>query len=126
MKLDYISNINSDGDNVVRLYDFDRLEAEKFRDMVQSVVVTNATTLELKTLDFIEARNCNLTLRISDEETGITRTGKNSFCCDLTIDGYSHMLSLLDPFCKKETKAYQWLYDIDNPIDFLFSPAGTW
>jgi hypothetical protein len=36
------------------------------------------------------------------------------------------MVALLDPFCNKETKGYQWLYDIDSDIDFLFSPAGTW
>jgi hypothetical protein len=36
------------------------------------------------------------------------------------------MISLLDPFCIKDRKGYQYLYDIDNPIDFLFSPAGSW
>ena len=31
----------------------------------------------------------------------------------------------LEPFCNKETKSYQYLYDLDNPTDFIFSPSGT-
>jgi hypothetical protein len=67
MLLDYIDKINEFGDNIVRLYDFDRSQADKFR-----------------------------------------------------------LISLLAPFCKKETKGYQWLYDVDSKTDFLFSPGGTW
>jgi hypothetical protein len=34
------------------------------------------------------------------------------------------MAKLLEPFCKKETKGFQYLYDIDNPTDLLFSPSA--
>ncbi len=126
MKLDYISNINEHGDNVVRLYDFNMLQAEKFRNLVQQVIITNGANLELTTIDFIEARNCSLTLRIASEDFGITSTNKKNFFCDLTHAGYTQMLSLLHPFCKRETNGYQWLYDVDSSTDLLFSPAGTW
>ena len=126
MQLDYIHKINEFGDNIVRLYDFDRQQALAFQMLVKQAVVVDRKQLDLSTVDFIEPRNCNLILRISEEDTGIIRTGKQIFHCDLTIQGFENMISLLEPFCKKETKGYQWLYDIDSQTDFLFSPGGTW
>lgn len=126
MQLDYNENINEFGENIIRLYDFDSSEASKFQQLVKQTIIVDKKQLDLSTVDFILERNCNLILRISDEDTGILRTGKKKFYCDLTIEGYKHMVSLLEPFCKKETKGYQWLYDIDNQTDFLFSPGGTW
>lgn len=126
MQLDYIDHINEYDDNIVRLYDFNSAEADKFRQVVQQTILTDKQPLDLGTLDFIEARNCRLTLRISEEDEGITTEDKKEFFCDLTIAGYKQMVALLDQFCKKETKGYQFLYDIDSQTDFLFSPAGTW
>jgi len=126
MQLDYIDKINEFGDNIVRLYDFDSSQANKFQQLIKQTIVIDKKPLDLSTIDFIQARNCNLILRISDEDAGILRSGKHKFFCDLTIEGYEHMVSLLEPFCKKETKGYQWLYEIDSQTDFLFSPGGTW
>ncbi len=126
MKLDYISNYNKYGDHVVRLYDFDTVHANKFRNSIQHTVITNKQSLDLATIDFIERRNCQLVLRIAETDEGIVTADNINFFCDLTPAGYEQMVSLLEPFCKKATKGYQWLYDIDNPTDFLFSPAGTW
>jgi len=126
MKLDYIDNINEYGDNIVRLYEFDSSQADKFQQMIKQVIIKNKNTLDLATVDFIEARNCNLILRISDEELGITTSDDKNFFCDMTLKGYDQMVVLLEPFCKKQTKGFQWLYDIDSSTDFLFSPAGTW
>ena len=126
MNLDYIDKTNEYGDNLVRLYNFDMAEAIKFRDAIQQTIIVNKKLLPLTTLDFIQSRNCYLTLRISDEDEGITTPDKVNFVCDLTLKGYEQMILLLEPFCKKETKGYQWLYDIDSQTDFLFSPGGTW
>lgn len=124
MKLDYIDNINEYGDDVVRLFDFDRLQSVKFRQLVQEFLVANKQELDLATVDFIEPRNCSLVFRISKEDEGITTEDKINFVCDLTPKGYKQMLLLLDPFCKRETTGYQWLYDVDSPTDLLFSPGG--
>lgn len=126
MKLDYINNINNSGENIVRLYDFNMLEAIKFKHIIEQEIITKKNNINLSELEFIEARNCNLFLQISDENYGIFTTNHKNFYCELTIEAYIEMISLIEPFCKKETKTYQWLYDIDNNIDFLFSPAGTW
>lgn len=126
MQLDYIPNINEYGDRTVRLYNFDRAQAERFKQIVELTIIENRQELDLSTVDFIEPRNCNLILRIADEDFGIVKAGRKKFVCDLTIEGYKKMVALLEPFCKRETKGYQWLYDIDTETDFLFSPGGTW
>jgi hypothetical protein len=126
MKLDYIENINEYNDCVVRLYDFNKTEATSLYDIIQQTIIENSDSLDLSTIDFIEVRNCHLTLCISDNDEGISSSETNYFFCNLTITGFLRMLALLKPFCLRETKGYQWLYDIDSSIDFLFSPGGTW
>jgi hypothetical protein len=126
MTLDYIKHFNAYGENIVRLYNFDKSEAEQFRKVVQQTILTDKKSLDLNTTGFIHARNCSLVLRISEEDIGMVTEDEKNFFCDLTIHGYEQMVSLLEPFCKKDTKGYQWLYDIDNETDFLFSPGGTW
>ena len=126
MELDYIENFNEYGDNIVRLYNFDKLQAIQFCQILHQNIIVNKNQLDLATIDFIQARNCSLMLRVSDTDEGITSPDNKVFYCDLTIGGYEQMLLLLEPFCKKETKGYQMLYDIDSLTDFLFSPSGTW
>lgn len=126
MELDYIDNFNEYGDNIVRLYNFDKQEALKFAQILQQTVVVNRETLDLSKIDFIQRRNCNLVLRISETDTGIIRSRGNKFFCDLTLESYQHLIKLLEPFCVKDTISHQFLYDIDSNTDFLFSPAGTW
>jgi len=125
MKLDYIHHFNEFGENIIRLYDFDMALAIKFRQAIIDHIITNKTGLNLMDLDFIEVINCNLVLRLWNEDEGISTTNQKTFYCDLTYEGYENMIALLEPFCRKETKGHQFLYDIDNPTDFLFSPAGT-
>jgi hypothetical protein len=124
MKLDYIADLNEYGDDVVRLFDFDRTQSVKFRQLFQEFLISGKKELDLGTIEFIESRNCSLVLRIAEEDEGIISDDKINFFCDLTPDGYKQMLALLDPFCKRETTGYQYLYDIDSPTDFLFAPGA--
>jgi len=126
MELDYIENINEYGDNVVRLYNFDKSQAIKFRALIKDIVVNRKQKLDLSQIGFIENRNCNLILGLFKTDEGILSSDNKTFYCALTLESYNTMLKLLESFCEKETKGYQYLYDIDNPTDFLFSPAGTW
>ncbi|MFZ4399260.1 MAG: hypothetical protein ACOYO1_04435 [Bacteroidales bacterium] len=126
MELDYIDNFNAYGDNIIRLYNFDRKESVKFYEILFQQIIVNKTELKLSSIDFIQARNCSLTMQISDIDEGITSTDDKSFICRLTKGGYEKMLQLLLPFCEKETKGFQYLYDIDSLTDFLFTPSGSW
>ena len=126
MELDYIANINEYGENVVRLYNFDKSQAIKFRDLIKDIIVDRKQKLDLSQVDFIKVRNCNLILGLFKTDEGIFSVDDKTFYCALTIEGYINVLKFLEPFCNKETKGYQYLYEIDTPTDFLFSPAGTW
>ena len=126
MELDYIENINEFGENIVRLYNFNKCQVIKFRELIKDTIVNRKQKLDLSQVDFIEKRNCNLILGLFKTNEGILSNDNKTFYCALTLESYKNMLELLEPFCEKETKGYQYLYDIDNPTDFLFSPAGTW
>lgn len=125
MTLDYIQDINEFGDDLVRLFDFDMSEAILFRDAIQDSIILKNEELDVSTLDFIQARNCNLIFVVGEEDEGIFSNHEQNFICSLTIESYQKMILLLEPFCIRETKGYQYLYDLDTPTDFLFSPAGT-
>jgi hypothetical protein len=126
MELDYIENVNEYGENILRLYNFDKSQAIQFRDLIKDTIINKKQKLDLSQVEFIEARNCNLILGLFNTDEGIISNDNKTFFCALILESYKNMLRLLEPFCMKETKAYQFLYDIDNPTDFLFSPAGTW
>jgi len=125
MELDFIDNINEFGENVVRLYNFDKYQAIKFRDLIKDTIVKRKQKLVLSQVDFIEIRNCNLILGLFKTDEGIFSVDHKTFYCALTLEGYNNLLNLIEPFCEKDTRGYQYLYDIDNPTDFLFAPAGT-
>lgn len=126
MKLDYIADINEFGEDVVRLYDFNRLESIQFRDVLRNFLDSGKTKLDLGTVDFIEARNCSLLLAIWKEDEGVLSEDKENFFCLLTRESYENIIQFIEPFCKKDIKAYKLLYELDNPTDFLYSPVGTW
>lgn len=125
MKLEYIEGFNEYEENILRLYNFDKIQSIKFRDLIQDVIVNKKQKLDLSKVDFIENDNCNLILGLFKTDEGIISNDNKHFICALTLDGFKNMLKLLEPFCNKETKSYQYLYDIDNPTDFIFSPSGT-
>lgn len=108
------------------LLDFKMAESIKFRELIKEVIVKRQMKLDLSQVDFIERRNCNLILGLFKSDEGILTNDDETFYCALTLETFETMLTLLEPFCKKDTKGHQYLYEIDNPIDFLFSPAGTW
>jgi hypothetical protein len=125
MKLDFLEEINEYGDQLIRLYDFDKSEALRFKNAIQESIIENEGSLDLSTLDFIEPINCKLILHIADEDEGILTIDNSLFFCDLTLDGYKNMVRLIEPFCHKETRRSQALYDLDTEIDFLFAPFAN-
>ena len=126
MELDYIENVNELDENVVRLYNFDKAEAIQFRDLIQNVIIDKRKKLDLSEVDFITPRNCNLLFGLFKSDEGILTKDNETFFCILTLEGYVNMVKLLEPFCQKESRGFQYLYDIDNPTDLLFSPTASW
>lgn len=126
MELDYLENVNGLGENVVRLYNFNKAEAIQFRDLIKDVLINKRKKIDLAEIDFIKPRNCNLIFGLFKSDEGILTKDNKTFFCILTLQGFMNMVELLEPFCKKESRGYQYLYDIDNPTDLLFSPTASW
>ena len=135
MKVEFLPDLTDGGkykqvvsEQLVRLYDFDYKEAIKFGQQLQKRIVDEHLPLDITALAFIEPINCKLIFAISEADEGITTENGFSFICNLTTVAYKHMIYLLEPFCDKNYNGsgYQWLYDLDTPIDLLFSPGGTW
>lgn len=124
MKLEFLDTINEYGDHIVKLYDFDKEEAAKFRQAIQETIINANRPLDLNSLDFIQPVNCKLILHISDTDEGVFSIDNKTFFCDLTIEGYKEMLRLIEPYCNKNTRSFQMLYDLDTEIDLLFSPSA--
>ena len=125
MKLEFLKDVNAYDESILRLYDFDLLEARSFRNAIQQIIVEEKKSLNLNQFSFIQLLNCKLILRISDTDEGIITEDYKHFYCDLTVEKYNEMLLILAPFCVKENQRHKYLYDLDNPIEFLFAPNGT-
>lgn len=121
MKLKFLENINEYDEHAVRLNDFDKVQAALFLQILIDLTKNSQQFINLSDYKFIEAINCELVLRISETDEGITTEDYQRFFCDLTLEAYAEMIKLIEPFCIKETDAYRILYDLDNPIDFIFS-----
>ena len=126
MELDYIEDVNGLDENIVRLYNFNKAEAIKFKELIEDVIINKKQRLNLSEIDFIKPRNCNLILGLFKSDEGILSEDNKTFYCILTLRGFINMVNLIEPFCKKESRGFQYLYDIDNPTDFLFSPSASW
>jgi len=125
MKLDFVDEVNEYNDQVIRLYDFDKEEAELLRKAIQEHLVEKRISLDLGKLDFIEPVNCRLILHLAEEDEGILTMDNQLFFCDLTLEGYRNMIRLIEPYCRKNMRSFQVLYDLDTQIDFLLAPFGS-
>lgn len=121
MKLKFLENINEYDEHAVRLNDFDKTQAAMFLQILKDLITNKNAFINLSDYEFIEPVNCELILRISETDEGIITEDNTHFFCDLTLKSYSEMIKLIEPFCIRETDAYRILYDLDNPIDFIFS-----
>ena len=125
MELDYIENFNGLDENLVRLYNFDKKEAIKFKNLLEETVINKKQKLNLAEIDFIETRNCNLIFGLFKTDEGILTKDDETFFCILTLESFKNMVKLIEPFCKKESRGHQYLYDVDTPTDLLFCPSAT-
>jgi len=133
MKLEFLDDISDGGKypqvvtgGLIRLYEFDKFQAKNLKEKIAKTIIENKKPLKLAKIDFIETVNCNLSLCLGETDIGITIIDRFNFNCELTESSYLKMIDLLEPFCVENIDGYQWLYETDGSIDFLFSPGGTW
>jgi hypothetical protein len=125
MELDYIENVNGLEQNIVRLYNFKKAEAIQFRELIKDTIITKRQKLDLSQVAFITPRNCNLIFGLFKSDEGIITQDNKTLFCVLTLKSFINMVKLIEPFCLKESKGYQYLYDVDNPTDLLFCPTAS-
>ena len=127
MKLEYLTQINAYNDSLIRLYDFDVVQAAKLQTQISQKIIHNKIELDLSQLDFIESINCNLVFRLTDRDLGISTKDSHVFFCDLTLKRFEEMILIIEPFTKETKNGHSnWLYDLNIPIELLFSADGEW
>lgn len=125
MKLDHLPAVPDSHDELIRLFDFNGEEAAAFMMALSEWLKDGSAPLQLRSLPFISEVNCSLLLVITTKDIGIRRVEHGTYECLLTIASFQRMLELIEPFTQNAT-GHQWLYDLDTPLEFLFSPNGSW
>lgn len=128
MKISVIKEYNLDylDDQIVCLTNFDKKDLiglkKSFLDVCRS------KTIILSEQHFIEGSDCKLILDLSIENRGLIELAMNVYNCLLTKNEYIEIVKRIDLFVENgyDQKTYLWLYDINNPIDFLLSKSGSW
>lgn len=122
MKLEYIKSTSGYDKDVIRIFDFDPSQAFMFLGMVNRFLAKPEAPLHLTDLSFIRSVNCSLTLRTAEQDAGISTEDHIHFYCDLTVEKYKEIESLLGTFCKKRAAVEQPLYS-QNAVQLLLSPS---
>jgi hypothetical protein len=91
----------------------------------QAVQTSGSTALS--DLPFVTSvGGCRLILKVGSKDEGTIHVSNAVFECILTRATWENAEGLVEPFCEGNLSGYQWLYDLDTDIEFLFSPSGDW
>lgn len=71
-------------------------------------------------------KEVKLELRLSNRDYGISQENEMSFVCNLSVSAYKNAINLIDQLLTNEMNGFQWLYDIDIPIELLLSKDAKW
>jgi hypothetical protein len=129
MKIEHLPNTDPEHpkDSIIRAFDFDSSEACHFRNILSSLANGSISEINLSGLPFVSAvGGCNLVLKVGTTDKGTIQVSNDVFECTLTSDTWQNAEGLVEPFCKGNLKGYQWLYNLNTDIQFLFSPNGKW
>ena len=126
MKLEHLPNVADGHDVLIRLFDFGPEEADDLMTVISHWLRHPSASLQLDKLPFISAVNCSLRFELAPKDDGIREVSPDTYVFRMTVDSFIGMLDLMSPFAKGGTVGYQWLHNMDTPIDLLFSPTGSW
>jgi hypothetical protein len=98
-----------------------------FRKILSSLGNGSISEINLSDLPFLSSvSGCNVVLKVGTTDKGTIRVSSGVFKCILTKDTWQRAEVLVEPFCTGNFKGYQWLYNLNTDIQFLFSPSGKW
>ena len=127
MKIDFLPDGSPDCP-LIRLSDFDTLQACHLRELILSL--TEETSPEVLLQEALWAQTVNLrsfVLQVSEVDQGIVQgSGNGVFLCRLNCSSWQSVADLILPFCSdSRAGTYQWL-DETSVISLLLSPNGSW
>ena len=110
MKLEYLPD-GSPECPLIRLYDFNRSEAQQSRQLVKSLVSGDRKQVALQNeIMWVEpVAGCCLDLRVGIGNDGVRQEQPLRFECVLTREGWSNVEGLLEPFSESDSPGFQWL-----------------
>ena len=125
MKLEFLPSGSPDCP-LLRLFDFDRLQATQFRDLCRELGEGKRATFEMPH-DFPvdSAAGCEPKTKCLGGPNGIRQISPSAFECVLKQTDWDNIAGLVDPFCESEREGYQWLVKTGR-IFLLLSHDGTW
>ena len=125
MKLEFLAS-GARACPLIRLYAFNRAEAQKLRELVKSLSSASRQSVSLDEENWIEpVDGCRLVLRLGSRDEGTHEVGPLSFECLLNSSGWNNMEGLLDPFCESDPVGFQWLTNTGK-VSLLLSRNGNW
>lgn len=125
MKLEYLAS-GAPECPLLRLYEFDQLEASRIRDMCIRLSIGECELFQIPgDLAAESFSGCRLTMKRTQARQGLRQTARNAFECALDAEDWDNIATLLEPFCKPGITGYQWLVD-EGDIRLLFSCDGKW
>ena len=95
--------------------------------LIQSLKdVQKGNVIVLSEQTYICYKEVRLELRLSNKDYGISRENEMSFVCNLSTSAYKNAINLIEQLLRNEMNGFQWLYDIDIPVEFLVSKDAKW
>jgi len=120
-------------DNSTDLYKYDkiiclsRFSETELHSLIQSLKeVLKGKDVVLSEQSYIDYKDVRLELRLSSIDYGISQIDEKTFVCRLSASAYESAISLIKQFLRNDLNVFQWLYDIDTPIEFLLSKDAKW
>jgi hypothetical protein len=125
VKLEYLPDGSPDCP-LIRLFEFDQLEARRLRQLVTSLIGGDRHDVQLHNEEWIKPiGECRLNLRQADRNQGVRQVLALDFECVLSLDGWSNVEGLLEHFYGSTTSGFQWLTH-DGRVALLISQSGQW
>jgi hypothetical protein len=129
MKIDYPSIKNPDGLPFVRLYEFQREEAQKLKQTFEGLAAGSLRHIGLQEITSVASVDgTTLTFTLGACDQGVKQTGHRQFDFSMSSEGWLHAAGLTDSFCQQAYMyEFQWLAErARSEVELLLSPDGDW
>ena len=111
-------------DKFICLSHFSKAELDMLIQSLKDVQKGNVIVLSEQA--YICYKEVRLELRLSNKDYGISQENEMSFVCNLSASAYKNAINLIEQLLINEMNGFQWLYDIDIPVEFLVSKDAKW